>query len=181
MMRSPATLRVAADDGGVDVAGAALGFEEEFGRLWRVAMRAAHRLLGDRESAEDVAAEALARTYERWDRLVANGDPAPWVARVAANLAIDRARRLVRHPGVALGSAASAEVADPHLAERVTLAAALRSLPTRQREAVVLRYLCDVSEAETARLMDCTAGTVKQHASRGLTHLRTALQPMELR
>jgi RNA polymerase sigma-70 factor (sigma-E family) len=174
-------LRVEADDGGVDVAGAALGFEDEFERLWSVATRAAHRLLGDRESADDVAAEALARAYERWGRLVAKGDPAPWVARVAANLAIDRVRRLNRHPSTALDGAAPAEVTDPHLAERMTLAAALQRLPTRQREAVVLRYLCDVSEADTARLMGCSTGSVKQHASRGLAHLRTALQPMELR
>lgn len=59
--------------------------------------------------------------------------------------------------------------------ESLVLLAALRALPERQRAAVVLRHWCDLSEAETARAMQCSVGTVKSNASRGLAHLRAAL------
>ena len=54
---------------------------------------------------------------------------------------------------------------------------ALRALPKRQREAVVLRYLVDLSESQTAQAMGCATGTVKSAAARGLDHLRRALGP----
>ena len=56
---------------------------------------------------------------------------------------------------------------------------ALRELPDRQRAAVVLRHWCDLSEAETASIMGCSAGTVKSNTSKGLAHLRTALGQAE--
>jgi RNA polymerase sigma factor (sigma-70 family) len=59
--------------------------------------------------------------------------------------------------------------------ESQVLLAALRGLPERQRAAVVLRYWCDLSEADTAAAMECSVGTVKSNASRGLAQLRAAL------
>ena len=53
----------------------------------------------------------------------------------------------------------------------------LRSLSRRQREVVALRYLADLPEADVARALGCSVGTVKQHASRGLAALRVALGP----
>ena len=54
---------------------------------------------------------------------------------------------------------------------------ALRALPRRQREAVVLRFLVDLSEHDTAQAMGCALGTVKSAAARGLERLRQALGP----
>lgn len=149
------------------------GFDDEFAGLFDLAYRVAFRILGSREDAQDVAQEALARAGERWARLA--GGPHGWVARVAFNLAIGRWRRARR--AAALTAVARGDHADPHVAERLDLVAALKTLPKRQREVVVLRYLADRPESEVAALLGCTPGAVKTHASRGLAALRAALAP----
>jgi RNA polymerase sigma-70 factor (sigma-E family) len=150
------------------------GFDLAFPDLYRLAYRVAFRILGDRGDAEDVAQEALARTAQRWSRLADR--PEGWVSRVASNLAIDRFRRR-RHaqptPTGPLG------VVDPHLGERGDLVVALRRLPKRQREVVVLRYLADLSESAVAVELGCSVGTVKSHAARGLGALRRQLEAPE--
>ena len=65
-----------------------------------------------------------------------------------------------------------AAVADPDVAERLSLLATLQTLPERQRAIVVLRYLQDLSEADTARALGISVGAVKSGASRGLARLR---------
>jgi len=145
------------------------GFDLAFDDLYRLAYRVAFRILGDRGDAEDAAQEALARAATRWSRL--EDHPEGWVTRVASNLAIDRYRRRRRPPPVA----GPMGLVDPHLGERTDLVAALRRLPRRQREAVVLRYLADLSEAQVAVEMGCSVGAVKSHGARGLTSLRRHL------
>ena len=66
---------------------------------------------------------------------------------------------------------------DPTAERRHDLVTALRALPKRQREAVVLRYVVDLSEHETAAAMGCARGTVKSAAARGLERLRQTLGP----
>jgi RNA polymerase sigma-70 factor (sigma-E family) len=146
------------------------GFDLAFDGLYRLAYRVAFRMLGDRGDAEDVAQEALARAALRWSRL--EDRPEGWVTRVASNLAIDRIRRRGRtSPSInrPLG------LVDPHIGERGDLVNGLRRLPRRQREAVVLRYLADFSEADVAIVMHCSEGTVKSHCARGLAALRRHL------
>jgi RNA polymerase sigma factor (sigma-70 family) len=63
------------------------------------------------------------------------------------------------------------------LVERFELVDALRRLPKRQREVVVLRYVADLPEAEVARVLSCSTGTVKRHAHRGIAALRKTLSP----
>jgi len=146
-------------------------FELAFDSLYRLAYRVAFRMLGDRGDAEDVAQEALARAALRWSRL--EDGPEGWVTRVASNLAIDRIRRrgrtspAINHP---------LSLVDPHIGEREDLVNGLRRLPRRQREAVVLRYLADFSEADVAIVMKCSEGTVKSHCARGLVALRRHLK-----
>src|ERR1700733_10697708 len=146
------------------------GFDEAFESLYRLAYRVAFRILGDRGDAEDVAQEALARAAVRWSRL--KDRPEGWVTRVASNLAIDRSRRRKRPAPLLTGPVG---VVDPHLGERGDLVVALRRLPRRQREAVVLRYLADLSEAQVSLEMGCSVGAVKSHGSRGLRTLRRHL------
>jgi len=149
---------------------AVAGFEEAFPELYRLAYRVSFRVLGDRGDAEDVAQEALARTHVRWLRLADR--PEGWVVTVATNLAIDRHRR--RRRSTTLGTEPLSLV-DAHQSERIDLARALRRLPRRQREVVVLRYLADWSEADVAESLGVSAGSVKSHASRGLAALRLYL------
>jgi RNA polymerase sigma-70 factor (sigma-E family) len=153
-----------------DVAPATRDFDDAYPALFRDAYRVAFRLLGDREDAADVAQEACARACMRWRRLTRGGDPAPWVVRVAGNLAIDRWRR--RRTAAAHVAAVPVVAGVP---DRVDLHRALDALSARQREVIVLRYFADLTEAAVAVELGCSVGAVKTHASRGLTALRAAL------
>ena len=144
-------------------------YEAAFRELFAVAYRTAYRVLGVRAEAEDVAQEACARACSRWNQV---GEHAvPWTVRVAGNLAIDvvRARRRRPPPPGEFGS-------DPRLEERLDLQKALLSLPRRQRQAVVCRYLADLSEAETARVLGMSLGTVKSTSARGLAALKSVMR-----
>jgi RNA polymerase sigma-70 factor (sigma-E family) len=148
-------------------------FTASFAGLYSSAFHAAYRLLGNRQEAEDVAQEACARACLRWARLTKYGDtPRPWVVRVATNLAIDQYRR--RRRALAKDNLAPVPV-DALDVRRIDLHRALDRLTRRQRDVVVLRYVCDLSEADTAEALGCAPGTVKSHATRGLAALRAAL------
>lgn len=145
-------------------------FEAVFDDLFGRARRVAYRILGDRGSAEDVAAEALARAYARWSTVRDLPYRDAWVLRVATNLAIDITRKrrveLVPVPPGDIGDAT---------AIRMALVAALRALPRRQREAIALRYLGGLSEREVADALHVSPGTVKTHLHRGIAALRAQL------
>lgn len=147
-------------------------FTDSFAGLYAGAFRAAYRLLGNRQEAEDVAQEACARACVRWNRLTRRGSPSPWVIRVATNLAIDRYRRQQR---ALVGDSFRYGIIEAVDARRVDLHRALDQLTRRQRDVVVLRYVVDLSEADTAAALGCAPGTVKSHATRGLAALRAAL------
>jgi len=153
---------------------AAPAFEEVFPVLVRDAYRVAYRLLGDRSEAEDVAQEACARAYSRWSSIRDHAEP--WCVRVASNLALDllrsRARAVKRNERIAADEATPRGASSD---DRLDLYAALSKLPKRQRESVVLRYLGDLSEAQTADVMGCSIGSVKTHSSRGLAALKQEL------
>jgi RNA polymerase sigma-70 factor (sigma-E family) len=158
------------EDDTIEVKVDAPTFDDSFPALYRHAYRVAYRLCGSDSDAKDLAQDALVRAFGRWETVRAYADPSAWVARVVTNLAFDqwRRRRLFRRLPVA---SREQSVPDDH----VDLYLALDSLPRRQRQVVVLRYLADQSEAATAEALGCSVGTVKQHASRGLKSLRTRL------
>jgi len=146
-------------------------FDEAFPALYRQAYLVAYKLVGSAEESRDLAQEALARAYSRWPSVRDLDAPAAWVTRVTTNLAFDlfRKRRLERRR-----IEANTSMEGP-TAEHLDLYRALTTLPRRQREVVVMRYLADQSEAATAAALGCSAGSVKQHASRGLAALRARL------
>ncbi len=145
-------------------------FEAAFDELFPRAVRLANRLLGDRAAAEDVAAEALARTYARWPKVSGLPYRDGWVLKVATNLAIDRLRRrpLDLTPP-------HADVFEDAVHLRLALNAALLTLAPRQRQAVALRYLGGLSDKEVALALGISLGSVKTHIHRGLTGLRSRL------
>jgi RNA polymerase sigma-70 factor (sigma-E family) len=159
---------------------------EEFVRARSAAlMRTALLLAGNRgrAEAEDLLQVALERAYRRWGRICQSGDPERYVRRVLVNAATDWWRQLRRRPERALpddeqaGEAASQAgdaVADhaSGVADRDFLLRALAGLPPRQRAVLVLRYFCDMPEAQIADALGCSTGTVKSQASRGLARLR---------
>jgi RNA polymerase sigma-70 factor (sigma-E family) len=146
------------------------GFVEAFSELYDCAYQHAYKLLGDRHEAQDIAQEACTRACMRWHKL---DNPRAWVMRVTTNLVFDRFRRLrsaAKH--LRLPPAPAAAPDERH----VDLNRALAKLPKRQRDVVVLRYLADLSEAQTAAALGCSPGTVKSHAARGLHALRATLE-----
>lgn len=144
-------------------------FEDEFDRLFGRAYAVARRLTGDATTAEDVAAEALTRAYVHWRRVRGFEYRDAWVARVATNLAIKTTRRRPSPRGSFTEDPSDATTL------RLALADALARLPRRQREAVALRYLADLSIEDVARTLGVSAGTVKQSVHRALRTLRTQL------
>jgi RNA polymerase sigma-70 factor (sigma-E family) len=146
-------------------------FDHAFSVLFPRAFRLTYRLLGDRAAAEDAAAEALARAFADWKRVAELPYRDAWVLRVASNIALDQIRRRKQLPTV---SPAQPEDEDAH-AVRIALWAALRALPRRQREIVVLRYIAGLTEGEVAQLLGLSLGTVKTHVTRGRAALRLAM------
>lgn len=150
-------------------------FDAAMSELAVPAFRVALRILGNVPDAEDVAAEALARTLRSWDRVRDLPYRKAWVVRVASNLAVDRARR--RPPQLV------APEHVPDLAEaltlRMALGAAMQALPRRQAQVVAMRYLAGLTEAEVAQSLGISRNSVKTHAQRALAALRTRLGTQE--
>jgi RNA polymerase sigma-70 factor (ECF subfamily) len=143
-------------------------FELSFRRLYPQAARLAYRIVGNRESAEDVAAEACARALARWRHVGRLAHREAWVLRVASNLALDTVKRK------AAPSTADVHVPDAEdsVVVRLALGAALRALPRRQREVIVLRYLVGLPDSEVADALGIAEGTVRTHVRRALSALR---------
>jgi len=138
-------------------------------------LRLAVLLAGDRGHAEDLVQTALLRSYRHWARITRGGDPTAYVRRVLVTTHTSWRRRLSTTEQVveALPDRAAAAAGE----DDEELRAALRALPPRMRTAVVLRYYADLSEAQTAAAMGCSASTVNTQTTRGLARLRAALQP----
>jgi RNA polymerase sigma-70 factor (ECF subfamily) len=145
-------------------------FDAAFDRLLPRAEAMARRFIGDPVEAQDVAAEALTRAFTRWRYLGRAEHRDGWVLRVTANLCIDRLKRGVpRQPDRA--------PVDEHdsVLLRIALVEALRALPRRQREVIVLRYFSDLTEADVATALRVKVGTVKTHHHRALRTLQERL------
>lgn len=140
-------------------------FDAFFYALLPQVLRVARRMTGDHATAEDVAAEAFARAFARWSKLKPLPHREAWLLRVASNVAIDLFRR---RPLQTLAAPTTGAQADPGevVVLRASLVEALRALPKRQREAVVLRYLADLSEADVAAALGVKPGTVKSQLHR---------------
>ncbi|HEX2416817.1 MAG TPA: SigE family RNA polymerase sigma factor [Micromonosporaceae bacterium] len=136
--------------------------------------RVAYLLTGDASRAEDLAQEALARTYGAWHRV--RTDDAYWYARrVLVNLHTDWWRRRWRERSVPQVPDAAGK-GDPTdtTVNRDALKQALRALTPRERAVVVLRFYLDLSEAQVAQELRISTGTVKSTTSRALRKLRVS-------
>ena len=120
-------------------------------------------------SPRTFAQEALARAYSRWNKVSTYANA--WVARVAGNLAVD----LLRKKKLPTPAAQVGVEQDAVVVLRIELQRALQILPTRQREAMILRYLADMPEAAVGKALGIRPGTVKQHLHRGAEAMRSLL------
>jgi RNA polymerase sigma-70 factor (sigma-E family) len=137
-------------------------------------------MLGDRAAAEDVVQEAFCSLYRRWRYLSDHEKALAYVRSAVLNSCRSQLRARVRAERrgrpIAVSHAASAEddalLADEH---RQVLTA-LRALPDRQREALVLRFYLGLAEADIAKAMGISTGTVKSTTSRALAALGRLLK-----
>jgi RNA polymerase sigma-70 factor (sigma-E family) len=146
-------------------------------------VRAAFLLTGDYGHAEDLVQLTLLRLADHWN--AAHDSPHAYAHRTLINLSRNRWRDLSRRPQVARSFSDDDEVESPahhteDVLERDALTTALSKLPDQQREIAVLRFVLDLSVADTAALLGMPEGTVKSGTSRALADLRHHLSDPEL-
>ena len=126
--------------------------------------------LADSGLAEEATQEAFYRAYCRWRRVGRMEEPAGWLYRVALNYSRDVLRRETRDRD-RLRVVEPAGAPDDAVIRRLEVVQRLQGLPERQRQAVALRYLADLSLAGVAVAMQCAEGTVKATLHQALAHL----------
>lgn len=133
-------------------------------------VRLAVIMTGDRASAEDIVQDAFLGLYRRWNSLPDTSQPLAYLRASVLNGCRTALSRRSRN-GTAAVVEPPGESAEAHALlseEQRAVASAIRRLPDRQREALVLRYYLDMSEEQTARAMGISRGTVKSATSRAL-------------
>jgi RNA polymerase sigma factor (sigma-70 family) len=130
---------------------------------------------GDPDLATELAQEALARANLHWHRVAKMDSPGGWVHRVARNLASShfRRQRLERLAAVRAAARPGALAIEAGSTNRAVMQA-VAALPPRQREALALRFVVDLSVDETALRMGCAEGTVRALTSQGIARLRSS-------
>lgn len=152
-------------------------FEKFMAARWQPLVRAAYVLTGNQQDAEDIAQTALTNAYSVWPRIRKADDVTVYVHRILINVYRTARRRKRIHEVLTAAlpernsTAASAASATVH--ERDEIVQALALLTPRQRAVVVLRYLQDLTETQTADALGCSVGTVKSQTSKALAKLRT--------
>ena len=152
-----------------------------------VAVRTAWFISGGADDAEDAAQEGFVKAFGALSRFKHGAPFRPWLLTIVANEARNRRRSAGRREALALrlsedrrpdGAAPSPESAVLAEERRRTLLAALDRLEEADRQVIGLRYLLELSEAETAAVLEVPKGTVKSRLSRSLDRLRGELQVM---
>jgi RNA polymerase sigma-70 factor (sigma-E family) len=158
---------------------AELAVIELYAMHYSALVRLAVMLVRDTPTAEEVVQDAFIAMHDAWERLRDTERALAYMRQSVVN----RSRSVLRHRMVVERNQQkpppdmpSAEHGALTLLERSAVIAALRGLPARQREAIVLRYYADLSEAEIAAAMKISRGAVKSHTSRGMAALRVALE-----
>jgi DNA-directed RNA polymerase specialized sigma24 family protein len=136
--------------------------------------------VGDRDTAQDLVAEAFARAWASWPAVSRHPAPAAWVVRTALNAGVSRWRRRRREvpvPDLALVADRPAAGGAPGSCADPRIMAALLRLPARQRQVVALRLFLDLDTERTAQVLGIAPGTVQAHLGRAMAALRENLIP----
>jgi len=152
-----------------------MDFAEFFRASWDPCLRAVAANTGSLRLAEDQVAEAFARAFASWRKVSRHPAPQAWVVRTALNAGASWWRRVSRELPLADHDVAAPSGQGTGLDAAVLTA--LRRLPARQREVIVLRVFLDLDIETTARQLGIAPGTVRAHLSRGVAALRTELAP----
>lgn len=141
-------------------------------------VRLAHVMLGDRAAAEDVVHDAFCGLYRHWSNLADPGKAQAYLRSAVLNGSRSVLRRAGHGPVFDVREftdAADGETALLAVQARESVLAALRRLPERQREALVLRYYLDLRDSEIAAVMSVRESTVRSTMHRGLANLERIL------
>ena len=146
----------------------AMPFQEFYEHEWRDVVGLGFVLTGSRWVAEDLAQDAFADAYRRWDRVSRMDIPGAWVRRVVANRSVSwfRRRAAERRALAKMGNPGPSAEIELDL-ESAELWAAVRTLPRRQQQAMALVYYAGMSIPETCRVMGCGQETARTHLKRG--------------
>ena len=152
---------------------------ELYNTHYRSLVRLAAQLVRDVATAEEVAQDSFAAMHGAWRRLRDSDKALPYLRQSVLN----GSRSVLRRRAVADRNAPRGEPDMPSaeqgaivLMERLAVVSALWTLSPRQREALVLRYYQDLSEAEIASVMGISKGAVKSHTARAMSALRSVLE-----
>lgn len=153
-------------------------FEEFFAAHYSRVRRALTLAFGSGEVAEDAAQEAFIRACAKWSRVRAMPRPHGWVFVTATNIGRDHVRRAIRRQDAEGRRRVHEPARDIAIAvvAYVDVREALEGLAPRQRMAVILRYLGDLTNEEVAQAMGCSVGTVKSTLHSALAGLRVELE-----
>lgn len=142
-------------------------------------LRFAYLMTGDRERAADAVQDALVAACPRWARIVMTGDPGAYLRRCVVNADTSRWRKSLRRERPVADVADFFEPTTDDVSQQIVTEdatwALCKSLPAKQRAAVVLRYYEDCSDAEIAVILNCSVSTVRSQIHRGLASLRKRL------
>ena len=149
---------------------------------YRSLVRLAALILRDVSTAEEVVQDSFVAMHNSWPRLRDSDKALSYLRQSVVN----RSRSVLRHRMVTdrnvlkpAPDMPGGEQEDISQLERSALISALRTLPARQREALVLRYYGDLSEAQIAVAMGISTGAVRSHAARAMSSLRAELSGMD--
>ena len=159
---------------------------DSFGQVLRErqaqVLRTAFRILGNWADAEDIAQEVFLRLHRHGLRFANEAALGAWIYRVTVNLCIDRSR--TARPAAEIRDATSREIsAETALIreqQKQRLMSALAALPVRERAAVVLREIEELSTAEVAAALGTTEGTVRTQVMKAMAKLRQILGGREV-
>lgn len=146
---------------------------------YRPLVRLASLLVRHSGEAEEIVQDAFVAMHDKWRKLKEPERAAGYLRTTVVNKARSAQRRHVvadKHTPRSLPHAASAEHDVLAGETRSSVIAALNQLPQRQREVLVLRYYLDLSEADIAATLGISRGSVKSHASRGMSAIRSTLE-----
>ena len=152
-------------------------FAEFFRASWQPCLRAVAAGTGDLTLAEEQVAEAFARAWASWRKVRDHPAPRAWVVRTALNTGASWWRRRGRELPMAGHDVPETAEDSPDLGLDADVLTALRRLPDRQREVVLLRVFLDLDIDTTARQLGIAPGTVRAHLSRAVANLRADLVP----
>jgi RNA polymerase sigma-70 factor (ECF subfamily) len=159
--------------------GRAIPLSEDFASFYARELRPvvglAFVISGSRSGAEDIAQDAFLQAYRKWDTVGSYENPGAWVRTTVSNRAVSLFRRKAAEAKALLRFGGSERLVPELSPDAMATWAAVRRLPTRQSQAIALRYYDGSSVAEIGRILGCSENTVRTHLRRAKETLSNQL------